>query len=116
MWSNVINEGHDPIWVVEALNNGMTVWVTDGSYIKEVAPLISGTSWILYCTATKLRLCGSFAEKSPFAGPYRRELLGLLAIHILCAALGAFYSIQNANGKICCDNQGALFKSKQVRR
>ena len=101
---------------MDALTNGTAIWVTDGSYIKEVAPDISGAGWILHCTRTTYRLYGSFVEKSPYAGSYRGELLGLLAIHTLARAIEIFYKVTIASGKICCDNQGALHKSKQDRR
>ncbi len=55
-------------------------------------------------------------EYSHKAGSYRDELLGLLAIHALLTALEEFYSIPASSGKICCDNQGALFKSKEIWR
>ena len=67
MWSNIINEGHSLVWVIGALKNRMTVWVTDGSYIKEVAPLISWANWIVYSTVTKLKMYESFSKRSHFA-------------------------------------------------
>ena len=70
----------------------------------------------MYCTWTKHILFGSFVEKSPLAGSYHAELLGLLAIHTLVRAIEIFYKVKVASGKICCDNQGALHKSKQDRR
>ncbi len=97
MWANVVNEGHNLMWVIEALKNGTAIWVTDGSYMKEIAPHISGAGWIVFDTATELKMYGSFAEQSPFAGSYRGELLGLLAIHTLCAAIEEFYKINIAS-------------------
>ena len=94
MWANIVNEGGNLKWAVDALTNGTAIWVTDGSYIKEVAPDISGAGWILYCTSTTHRLYGSFFEKSPYAGSYRGELLGLLAIHTLARALRSFTKSQ----------------------
>ena len=58
------------------------MWVTDGSYNRELAPSVSGAGWVLYCTHCGKKLFGSFAEFSPKAGSYCAELLGLLAIHI----------------------------------
>ena len=116
MWSNVRNEGPNLRWVVRAISNGTAVWVTDGSYNRSVAPYTSGAGWLVYCTATKLKMSGHFYERSQKAGSYRAELLGLLAIHILLAALEEYYKIPPSTGKICCDNQGALYKSKEVRR
>ena len=116
MWNNIVNEGVDLCWVVDALKNGTAIWVTDGSFNRPIAPLVSGAGWIMYCTTTKQKLYGSFFERSPKAGSYRGELLGLLAIHTLVAAIESFFKITIASGKICCDNMGALFKSKEYRR
>ena len=65
-----------------------------------------------YCTRRQCKLFGSFFEFSAKAGSYRRELLGLLAIHTLIAAIEAYYLLGETKGKLCCDNQGALHKSK----
>ena len=103
-------------WVVDAIRNGTAIWVTDGSYNQTLAPHISGAGWLIYCTASKRKLCGSFLEYSHKAGSYCRELLGLMAIHILLAALEEYYKILPSSGKICCDNEGALYKSKEFWR
>ena len=71
---------------------------------------------MVYCTETRLEMSGHFYEWSQKAGSYRAELIGLLANHILLAALEEYYKIPPSRGKICCDNQGALYKSKEVRR
>ena len=62
MWTNIVNEGGNLAWVVDAMTNGTAIWVIDGSYIIEIAPDISGAGWILYCTNTKHRMYGSFFE------------------------------------------------------
>ena len=61
MWTNISNEGADISWVTKSMETGTAIWVTDGLFMKEVAPTISGAGWIMICTRTKLRLCGSFA-------------------------------------------------------
>jgi len=116
MWRNVQNEGRNLKWVVEAMQNGTAIWVTDGSYNREIAPKVSGAGWLVYCTRRQRKLFGSFFEFSANAGSYRGELLGLLAIHTLIAAIEAYYSLGETKGKLCCDNQGALHKSKERRR
>ena len=78
---------------MDGLKNGTVIWVMYGSYIKEVAPDSSGVGWMLYCTRTTHRLYNRFAEKLPYAGSYRGELLGLLAIHTLTQAMEMFYDV-----------------------
>ena len=62
MWNNIVNEGVDLCWVVDALTSGTAIWVTDGSFNRPIAPLVSGAGWIMYCTTTKQKLYGSFFE------------------------------------------------------
>ena len=87
MWTDIVNEGGDLDWVVTALRNGTGIWVTDGSYNKKMAQFVSGAGWVFYYTTAKKKLYRSFFERSPKAGSYRGELLGLLASHTLAAAL-----------------------------
>ena len=113
MWTNIANEGPNFAWVVDAITNSTAVWVTDGSYNKEVAPLISGAGWILFCTRTKQQMYGSFYKASPKAGSYRAELLGLLAIYVLVAAIEQYFKLDKSTAIIAYDDKGALFKSKE---
>jgi hypothetical protein len=50
------------------------------------------------------------------AGSFRAELLAFLVIHARVSAFEHFYAIKTADEKICCNNQGALFKSKDICR
>ena len=116
MWFNIVNEGADLTWVTEAISTSSTVWVTDDLYNKDITPLVSGAGWILYCKRTKQQLNESFFEVSPNAGSYRAELLGLLAIDLLVSAIKKYFGLGTSTSVIACDNQGALFKSKEYRR
>jgi hypothetical protein len=58
----------------------------------------------------------SFFKISPKAGSYRGELLGLVALHTMIAAVAQFYKIDTAIGKICCDNISALGQSSKSRK
>ncbi len=116
MWEEVINEGCDLNWVVDSLRNGTAICVTDGSYNEALNPYACGAGWVIYCTKTKLRLRGSFFELSADADSYRAEALGLLALHTLLAAFQLFYEFTAASVKLCCDNESALYKSRERRR
>ena len=115
MQSSVTNEEANVKWVVEALKNRTATWVTDRSFFKKTTPTRCGTGWVIYCTSCEKRVCGNFVESSTHAGSYRAELLGLLAIHTMVAAIEQFCIITVASAKICCNNQRALFKSKEYR-
>ena len=112
MWNNIVNEGNDLQWVVDALTQGMAISVTYYSFNWATVSLVlvSGAGWILYCTSTEKKLCGFFFERFSRAGSYRGELLGLLAIHTLTAAPESFFRISITTVEICGGNQNTLFK------
>eukprot|EP00956_Cyclotella_meneghiniana_P010918 scaffold15270_cov101-Cyclotella_meneghiniana.AAC.2 len=116
MWEDL----HMPLGldaVVSSIRNGSAIYVTDGSYMRTLDPLIDGAGWLIYCrTARRIVLKGSMAERNSNAGSYRGELLGLLAIHLWVAAVEEFYRLEEGpRGLIACDNLGALNKA-QLRR
>jgi len=86
--------------------------VTDGSYKKKIMPALSGAGWVVYCMAYNNKRCGNFFSPSTIAGFYLAELLGLLVIHAPVAAITELYKAEVVTTRICCDNQGALFKFK----
>ncbi len=85
---------HDLLWLIQGMTSGSLIWVTDGSYDRKRAPVISGVGWIILCTHTGKRLVGSFWEKSSSASSYRAELLGLCSLHLLALALSEFFMIK----------------------
>ncbi len=116
MWEEVVGDKEDLSWLVEAMRNGTAVLVTDGSFDRKRAPLVSGAGWVITCRTAQKFLRGSFYETSISASAYRGELLGLVALHTLALALAQFYSLEKAAGKMCCDNMGALGQSSKVSK
>ena len=117
MWEHVhLPYGLDA--VVEAISNGTAVYVTDGSYMRTLAPDIDGAGWVIYChTRKRILLRGSMSERNAMAGSYRGELLGLLAIHLWVSAVETYFSLPaGKRGTVACDNLGALNRCKQRRK
>ena len=50
MWCNLYNKGRNLKWVVDAMKNDVSIWVTDGSYNREIVPKVSSAGWMVYCT------------------------------------------------------------------
>ena len=113
MWDDLSVDNNSFDWIAEALQNGTAIVVADGSYHWDRAPLISGTGWILYCFRTKRQITGPFYEKSNVASSYRRELLGLHALHVLLHAIESYYELGKSPVLIWCDNKGDLSASKR---
>ncbi len=106
----------DLSWLVQGMKSDSLLWVTDGSYDRKCAPVLSGVGWIIFCQHTGKHLVGSFWEKSSSASSYRAELLGLCSLHLLAQALSEFYKVSGWDATLCCDNLRALQLSSQDRR
>jgi hypothetical protein len=116
MWEHVKDEDSNMSWAHDAMVNGTLIAVTDRSFDRERVKDVTGSGWILLCTASRRTLRGSFYEISPKAGSFRGELLGLVAIHTLALAVVQFFHLDCVSGKNCCDNIAALNQSSKVRQ
>ncbi len=102
-------------WIVQAMINNTSLWVTDGSHYSQRGPDISAAAWIVMDTQTGRKMSCSFVEFSPDASSYRAEALGLYSIHAFIHALYNHFHMSQASVEICCDNDTAL-KEAQGRR
>ena len=92
--------------------------VTNGLYDREKANTVSGSGWIIVCTACHQTLRGSFIEISPSTGSYRYrgKLLGLVAIHTFAIAIAQLFLLEKVTGEISCDNMAALNQTSKTRK
>ena len=92
--------------------------VTNGLYDREKANTVSGSGWIIVCTACHQTLRGLFIEISPSTGSYRYrgKLLGLVAIHTFAIALAQLFLLEKVTGEISCDNMAALNQASKSRK
>ena len=86
MWNDLKWEGDDT-WLVEAIQKGTCVAVTDGSYMPNLYPEMHSAAFVLECSNQTGRIWGSFPERSRNACSYRGELVGLMAIHLILLAV-----------------------------
>ena len=93
MWNDVRNSGEDFGWVLAALERRTGIWMTDGSFMPELRTDVSGAGWIFYCTKTDQKLAGLFYEELAQAGSYIVDRLGMLAIHLMLAAITQHFGI-----------------------
>ena len=87
MWEHIVKGNIDVNWIRDVLAKWTFLAVTNGSYDRTAAPTVSGSGWIIVCTACQCTLWGSFIEVSWSAGSYRGKLLGLVAIHTFATAI-----------------------------
>jgi hypothetical protein len=51
---------HNLSWLVQGMESNTLLWVTEGSYNRKHAPVLSRVRWIIFCQKTGKRLVGSF--------------------------------------------------------
>jgi hypothetical protein len=58
----------DVTWISTALADGSFISVTDGSYDRDCASMVSRSGWVICCAKSRKLLQGSFFKISPKAG------------------------------------------------
>lgn len=129
-WDRLYSWGGEWMWeqvqlyaplacIAQAFCDVTAICVTDGSYQKHVNPTLSGAGcWLIYCLGSdQILVTGSFVEDHVRAGSYRGEVLGMLAIHLFSLAIKNHFSLDSTSfGKVCCDNNGAIYRSQQWKK
>jgi hypothetical protein len=77
-------------WLAQAIAGGTLNRVTDSSYIREHYPDLCSAAFILECKCSGGCVVGAFPEASIKANALCRELLGLMAVHLLLLAVNTF--------------------------
>jgi hypothetical protein len=95
-------------WIIQAVEEGTLLAVADGSFIKELFPDACSCAFVLECQNGGGRVLGTVLEKSKDACAYRRELLGLLAIHLVLLAVAKLRPGTAGKVRIVSDCLGAL--------
>ncbi len=116
MWEHIVEGDINVDWIRNALTKGMFLAVTNGSYDRTAVPTVSGSGWIIVCTACQCTLQGSFIEVSWSAGSCRGKLLGLVAIHTFATAIAQYFAVTEILGTISCDNMAALNQASKNRK
>ncbi len=86
MWENLKWIGENS-WIASSIQDGLSIAVTDGSYMKHLLPTIHSAALVLECQKGRGRLWCSFPKASTTACNYRGELVCLMAIHFLLLAV-----------------------------
>ena len=113
MWDLVHITG-DILWLERSIEENTCMAVTDGSYMKEVYPMLNLAAFVFECTRGQGRIVGSFVESTPNAGSYRGELLGLMAIHLILKGVNEFNQTLQGSIHILSDCLGALWNVENL--
>ncbi len=87
----------------------VTGLVHDGSYMREISPIIFSAATMIYCTIVKVRCKCTWAEISTSAGSYRGEILGGIMSQLILHEAAASYHGAIHPVVVDCDNNGVIF-------
>jgi hypothetical protein len=113
MWDNIQWEGNDN-WMADSIREGTCIAVTNGSYMKKLYIDILSAAFVIECSRGRGRIWGSFPEVSRCACSYRRELVGLMAIHLILLSINEVNKDQSGFVIIYSDCLGALDKVENL--
>ena len=63
----------DGAWISTSIANQSCIAVTDGSYMKELCPIVNSAAFVFECQQGGGQFVGSFIEKTTDACSYRGE-------------------------------------------
>jgi len=107
LWRSLNYDG-DGLWILEGMINRSLIISHDGSYMKEVSPLISTAALMIYCTLTRNRCKCTWAEHSESAGSYRGEILGGIMTQLILKAAATGYNGMIPRVGADCDKNGVV--------
>ncbi len=107
LWKSLDYDG-DGSWILEGMINRSLIIIHDGSYMKEIFPLISSAATMIYCTIAKKRCKCTWAEKSETAGSYQGEILGSIMTQLILRAAATGYKGKIPSVGADCDNNGVI--------
>ncbi len=103
LWLSLDFNG-DGSWILDGMINCSLIMIHDGSYMKEISPLISSAATMIYCTKTRARCKRTWAEQSDSTGAYRGEILGGIMTPIILQAAAAGYQGSIPRVRADCKN------------
>ncbi len=95
-------------WILEAIQDGSLIAVTDGSFIRQLHPNLFSAAFVLECMKRRGKIIRSFSESTLAANVYRGELLGLMAIHLLLVSVNRVHNTLVGSVEVVSDCLGAL--------
>ena len=107
-WWNGLKYSGSGTWIYQSIQQGSLVCVSDGSYIREMHPLVCSAAVIMECKDSHQRLSFSTTDVSSSSNAFRGELIGLLAIHLILHSIHKAQPELTGSVKIYSDCTGAL--------
>ena len=109
LWEDLQLDG-DGEWLIEGIMDGTVEGAADGSYMKDICPDVCSAAFMLICNRSKRKLVGTWVEESPFAGNYRGEIFGGMALALILRAASTFIpnDSETSTVKLWFDNSGVI--------
>jgi hypothetical protein len=107
LWRSLDYDG-DGSWILGGMINRSLIIIHDGSYMKDISPLISSAAMMIYCTVAKKQCKCTWVEKSESAGSYRGEILGGIMTQLILKAAATGYKGMIPSVGADCNNNGIV--------
>ena len=107
LWRS-LDYDRDGSWILEGMINRSLIIIHDGSYMKDISPLISSAATMIYCTVAKIQCKCTWAEKSESEGSYKGEILGGIMTQLILKAAATGYKGKISSAWVDCNNNGGV--------
>jgi hypothetical protein len=101
-------------WLAQVIEGGALNAATDGSYIKEHYPDPCSAAFILECKCSGGCVVRAFPNASIEDNTFHRELLGLMAVHLLLLAVNTVSPGLTGLVRVYSDCLGALSRKAEL--
>jgi hypothetical protein len=108
LWVSLEYDGNSS-WILEGMLAQSLIIIHDGSYMREISPIISSAATMIYCTIAKVRCKCTWAKMLTSAGSYRGKILGGIMMQLLLHVAAASYHGAIPSVVVDCDNNGVVF-------
>jgi hypothetical protein len=108
LWVSLDYNG-DGSWILEGILAQSLIIIHDGSYMREISPIISSAATMIYCTIAKVQCKCAWAKMLTSAGSYCGKILGGDMTQLILHAAAASYHGAIPSVVVDCDNNCVVF-------
>jgi hypothetical protein len=115
LWVSLDYDG-DNSWILEGMLAQSLIIIHDGSYMREISPIISSAATMIFCTIAKVQCKCTWAKMLTLAGSYHGKILGGVMMQLILHAAAASYHGTIPPVMVDCDNNGIVFRGNNSSR
>jgi hypothetical protein len=108
LWVSLDYNG-DGSWILEDMLAQSLIIIHNGSYMREISPIIFSAATMIYYTIAKVQCKCTWAKMLTSAGSFCGEILGGVMTQLILHAAAASYHGAIPPVMVDCDNNGIVF-------